>query len=859
MSVDRLPSPQGNEKNLAGPLLQVVREWSVIWLPLLLAISTAACSWMVYQSEKEVLRSSFESRVANAFDGLRENLSFHGEVVQSMAELFEIDPKVTHDDFVRIAKRHIRQHESIKALSWTPVVEHADRQNHESTLANIFPGYSLKQWQPGNTWKTKASKWSDVYFPVSYIHPRAGNEPAFGIDLASNPTRALALEKARDTGQNVATARIVLAQAEEGSDQPAFLIFVPIYHDLAETVQQRQRRLIGFCSGVFNVNDIVNHVFETRDVDGVQLQITDESAVDENQQLLFSNSSKSSPATKNLLSETTYQVGGREWKFRWSCTDDHIAQQQGMGPWLLLLGGTLLSGLLGITLNSNAKMTRRVQHLADERTVALRTTQEQLRQRTSKLESIFESMPLALAYSDSNRRITGVNPAFTETFGYAEDEIIGQSSSVLYADQHQFLQQGNLRFNKEASSDLGRLPFEIEYARKSGSRFVGETVGTVVRDSKGAVIGMLCLINDVTDRKAADRELRLSHFAVEHASDAVFWIREDGSFSNANQKATEQLGYQREELLQMTVSDINLEYSNDTWPEHWQETKQQGVLKFETVHYRKDGTTYQSAVTKHFLSFEGQEVIFATARDISSQKAADAALLEAKQLAEESERRFRRLANSASTLCWVTELDSTCSWLNTRWLKYCGRPLEEQTGFGWLETVHPDDRELAKSAYMAAFEKQSSFALDYRLRRHDGTYRWHTADAVPRLDDDGEFIGFVGMSIDTHDARQSRQALEASELSLKNTSESLQATLNLLGTSDGVWDWTVGSQNIYYAPGFRRLFGFDGDDVDGFPDVLETFESRIHPNDKDGFWQAINQSLENKTPFVFEFQVRCKD
>ena len=150
------------------------------------------------------------------------------------------------------------------------------------------------------------------------------------------------------------------------------------------------------------------------------------------------------------------------------------------------------------------------------------------------------------------------------------------------------------------------------------------------------------------------------------------------------------------------------------------------------------------------------------------------AAMQAENLAEESEGRFRILADSISALIWTTDLDGTCPWLNQRWFDYSGRTMEQETGYGWTETVHPDDRERIVGSYQAAFEKQIPFEFDYRLRRHDGEYRLFHVNATPRRDRHGNFLGYVGMSSDVHDARLAQQEQERLNQELQATNAELE-------------------------------------------------------------------------------------
>jgi PAS domain S-box-containing protein len=119
----------------------------------------------------------------------------------------------------------------------------------------------------------------------------------------------------------------------------------------------------------------------------------------------------------------------------------------------------------------------------------------------------------------------------------------------------------------------------------------------------------------------------------------------------------------------------------------------------------------------------------------------------------ESEERFRRLANTAPVLIWMSGSDKLCSYFNQSWLDFTGRTIEQELGDGWAEGVHPNDRKACLDTYEAAFDHHQSFRVEYRLRRHDGEYRWVDDTGVARFDPDGSFAGYIGSCIDITDRK----------------------------------------------------------------------------------------------------------
>jgi PAS domain S-box-containing protein len=123
----------------------------------------------------------------------------------------------------------------------------------------------------------------------------------------------------------------------------------------------------------------------------------------------------------------------------------------------------------------------------------------------------------------------------------------------------------------------------------------------------------------------------------------------------------------------------------------------------------------------------------------------------------ESEERFRITANSAPVMIWMAGTDQLCDWLNQPWLDFTGRSLEAALGNGWAESIHPDDRDRCLEVYRKAFDARSEFLMEYRLRRHDGEYRWVLDRGVPLTGPDGGFSGYIGSCLDIHDRKRAEQ------------------------------------------------------------------------------------------------------
>lgn len=124
----------------------------------------------------------------------------------------------------------------------------------------------------------------------------------------------------------------------------------------------------------------------------------------------------------------------------------------------------------------------------------------------------------------------------------------------------------------------------------------------------------------------------------------------------------------------------------------------------------------------------------------------------------ESEDRFRAMADFAPVLLWMAGTDGLCNFFNTTWLRFTGRPLEREVGNGWAEGIHFEDFQRCMTLYMTSFTTRQTFAMEYRLRRADGQYRWIYDQGTPRFAPDETFLGFIGSCVDVTERREAEEA-----------------------------------------------------------------------------------------------------
>jgi PAS domain S-box-containing protein len=124
-----------------------------------------------------------------------------------------------------------------------------------------------------------------------------------------------------------------------------------------------------------------------------------------------------------------------------------------------------------------------------------------------------------------------------------------------------------------------------------------------------------------------------------------------------------------------------------------------------------------------------------------------------KKLGNNVRQRFRDLLDATPLMTWMSGPDAMCTFFNKAWLEFRGRTMDEETGNGWTEGVHPDDRDLCLETYLAAYTARQPFRVQYRMRRANGEFAWVEDSGLPRLED-GTFAGFMGTAVDISDRRR---------------------------------------------------------------------------------------------------------
>jgi PAS domain S-box-containing protein len=382
----------------------------------------------------------------------------------------------------------------------------------------------------------------------------------------------------------------------------------------------------------------------------------------------------------------------------------------------------------------------------------LRSAMETVRESQNRLEGIVASAMDAIIAVGQDQRIVVFNDAAETMFACPASDAIG--TPIDHFIQQPFRAAHGEHFHPFGEAGVTNRAMGALWAlRANGEEFPIDA--TISHTEVGGEKLFTVIIRDITERKQAE-EARFRHAAIlESSDDAIISLDLDGVIVSWNIGALHMYGYTEQDALGQPVAMIIPPELREEEGRLLRRVIAGKLIEHnETVRLTKEGKHIDVSLTLSPLrNWAGQIIGVSTiARDITLSRLAEASL-------RESEERFRLVANTAPVMIWMSGPDKLFTYFNQPWLKFTGRSIQEELGNGWAVGVHSEDLEQCLDTYRKAFDRREPFDMEYRLRRHDGEYRWVFDLGVPRWNADGSLAGYIGSCLDVTDRKRAEEAL----------------------------------------------------------------------------------------------------
>jgi PAS domain S-box-containing protein len=430
--------------------------------------------------------------------------------------------------------------------------------------------------------------------------------------------------------------------------------------------------------------------------------------------------------------------------------------------------------------------------------IGRKQTEIELLNEKNQLKTIIDSSPVSIWYKDTKNKFIRVNKVATkiadrpveEIEGHSTDEIFPVESAKFYADDMEVINSG-----------IPKLGI-IESVTSNGINNWLRSDKLPWYDADGNIAGVIVFALDITQHKQAEDALNesveLFQGLFNASPDAIVLINpHDPIISwpivDCNEAACLMNGYTREELIGHSIDLLNTSVEK---PEeritYFEFLRKNGTLHIETNHRHKDGHIISVEVSTSLVTIGGRELVLGIDRDITERKRTEESLNESQQI-------FQKLAQISPVGIFRTSADGYTTYVNPRWLELSGLSFEKAMGHGWINAVHPDDRELVNKNWIENNKIQQTSNAEYRFLRPDGSIVWIIGNAVPEIKDN-IVKGFIGTITDITERKLAEEAIQHASDELKNLYDNLD---------DAIFSFdTVQNKMLQVSIAHEAVFGY---------------------------------------------------
>ncbi len=414
-----------------------------------------------------------------------------------------------------------------------------------------------------------------------------------------------------------------------------------------------------------------------------------------------------------------------------------------------------------------------------------------LRESEERFRKAFDSAAIGMALLTLDGRWLRANRYLCELLGYSEEELLQTSSQAL---THPDDLPGELIGSRAlVTGEVPYLHLEKRYRNSDGQYLPMRLTVSAAHAHDGTPAYLVAQIEDLSRLVEAEERLSLMAIALSHVHEAAYLIDRQARLCYVNEEACRSLGYSREELLSMTVGEIDPDWTNEQILADWHDNPERPPEIIESRHQTKDGRIFPVELSVTYLELDGQSYSLELARDITERKRLQAAQ-------RESERRYREVFDNSADGLYLVEVAENQQFryieTNRAFERAIGIPRQQLIG-RFLGEATPEAGRMVKSAFADCLACGEIIEREHKLDLLVGTIAVHSI-FIPVRNEQGSIYRIVGISRDISERKEMENRLLASEQQFRALAEN---SLNLIVRYD------LNCQRTYVNPAFERETG----------------------------------------------------
>lgn len=450
-------------------------------------------------------------------------------------------------------------------------------------------------------------------------------------------------------------------------------------------------------------------------------------------------------------------------------------------------------------------------------------------------------------FTDAQRKITWVNPAFTKLTGYTLEEVLGKNPSLLQGADTDTATVLRIR---KALDEERQISEELLNYSKQGIPYLLAMEITPQRNAKGQLVGFMAIESDVTERRRSEQELQNLRTAVEQSGNSILITNTDGVIEYVNPAFEKETGYSASEALGKKPNILKSGVQNVAfYRELWATITSGKTWKGRFHNKRKDGSFYwEDASISPVLDARGTISRFIGIKQNITDK------IEVEEALAHEHDRIGQILDAASTVSIIaTDMQGIITLFNKGAENLLGYKAEEVVGITTPALFHLESEALERGRKLSAelgrpiegfpvfvtnALKSGSEASEWTYVRKDGSHVPVRLLVTATHDPDGQITGFLGIGLDVSEARKAEETLKMETQRLSNVIESTQL---------GTWEWNVQTGEIVLNERCAAICGYTLEELSPVP--LATWQKLVHPDDLEVWVEAMASHFQGKTPF----------